>query len=147
MSSGFKFRLQKVLTYREDSEKAAVVKFSSAQISLQESEEELTQLKQELMAVCSDLTTKDCASLDVNSRILSLRYTDYLSGCISNQKRTVQEKAADVIKERYQLEVTMKERKILSGLKDKNSTVYNQESKLTEQKLNDEFAITGFCRR
>ena len=71
MSNGFNFKLEKVLTYREDSEKAAHKQFVSAQNSLQESQEELAQLKYILSDLCSGQTSDDCTSFDLNSRLLS----------------------------------------------------------------------------
>lgn len=147
MNSGFKFRLEKVLTFQEDCEKAAHRKFVSAQNLLQASQEELAQLKYELTDVCNGQTTEDGATFDLNSRLLSSRYADYLTGCIIGAEKTVFEKETEVIKERFQLEAKMKERKILSSLKDKKSAAYNLECKLAEQKQNDEFATIGFCRR
>ena len=147
MSSGFKFRLEKVLTFQEDSEKAAQLKFVSAQNSLQASQAELAQLKDDLTDVCNGQITKGGVTFDLNSRLLSSRYADYLTGCIIGAEKTVQEKETEVIKERFQLEAKMKERKILSSLKDKKSATYNLECKRVEQKQNDEFATIGFCRR
>ncbi|RJX27865.1 MAG: flagellar export protein FliJ [Dethiobacter sp.] len=147
MNGRFTFRLQKVLEYREEREKAAQSKLAGALNSLKESLEELSCLKDELLEVYNGQKTESGGGFDLNGRLLCSLYADYLTGCISSKEQTVQEKEAEVLRERRQLESKMLERKILSRLKEKKRIAFNLENKLNEQKMNDEFAITGFARR
>ncbi|MBS4021289.1 MAG: flagellar export protein FliJ [Dethiobacter sp.] len=144
--SGFRFRLQRVLNYREDMEKEAQSILAGARISLQESLTELAGMKYELTEVYNVQKTGS-ESLDVNGRLFCARYIDHLSKRISVTEQAVQEKEDKVSEKRSDLETRMLERKMLSSLKERQSTAFNMEIKLSEQKMNDEFALNGYSRR
>lgn len=146
MSGKFDFRLEKVLNYREEKEKAAQSQLAKAQYSLQSSLQELSGLKTELLEVYKRQKEEN-GGLDISSRLLSSRYTEYLAGCISSTEQAVQAKEAQVMEERRHLGEKIQDRKVLSTLKEKKQLAYHKENDLAEQKMNDEFAITNFCRK
>lgn len=145
MSNGFKFKMQKVLDFREKSEQDAMLKLASAQTSWQTSLTELTELKTELAEMASK--KEEQVHVDVDNQIMFTRYAEHLGRCISSMEQTVAEKETIVTHSRCFLEGKMIEKKIINRLKEKQFVVHNQEEFRAEQKQNDEMAISGYVRR
>src|SRR5690606_17680068 len=104
-------------------------------------------LQSELSDVFAEQAALSGERLDVSSRLHSSFYTAILAERISSTVQTVNERTADVSRQRSVLEDKVQDRKVLSTLKEKQWRTYNQESEAYEQKQNDEFALRDFLRK
>ena len=147
MSRTFNFRLQKVLKYREEREKEAQGKLTEARNSLQNSLSELSSLKNQLLDVYSQQRGETGVELNIDDCLCSSRYVEYINSCISKTEEEIREKEEEVREERRQLETKMVERKVLSNLRERQHLVHRKAGDTEEQKMNDEFAVTGFSRK
>ncbi len=87
---------------------------------------------------------KQAEFLSVQEKICQDRYLVYLNDCINQQKETVDSKTRRVHEERELLQEKMKDRKILSTLKEKKQQTFEETQRQKEQKNLDEMAVAKF---
>lgn len=146
ISARFKFRLEKVLEYREEQEAAAQNKLACTRETLRQSMEKLSVLKRELEDLCRD-EGAESTRVDVNQLLAQTLYAEVLSDRITFQEQVVRHNEEEVQKDTEQLIEKMRERKVLSNLKDKRKMDFYLEQKALEQKAYDEFAVLQYARR
>lgn len=147
MIERFQFRLQKVLEYKEEMEKQAQLKLLEKELALKTVADRLAALRKEFNQLQEDQKNNDETHIDLNEAMVSLRYTDFLGGCIKSQRDRVAYAETEVKNSREDVKEAAKERKTIDVLKGKKYKAFSQEVNKKEQKLNDEFALNSYYRR
>jgi flagellar FliJ protein len=138
----FKFKLQKVLEYKETIEEEKKEQFVIALKSLMSKEKELQDCI-ELKKSSSDYFCELKSSADFQS---FTRYIDFLDKKIDKAKYNV-EKAKEVLEIKKQdLIKSTSDRKILDKLKEQAKHDFDFENNRKEQKQNDDFALFSFIK-
>jgi len=144
----FRFRLQKVMEYKEEIEKQRKLELSKAKQRVYDEEEKLKRL-QRRDSVCRKQIQEKGTAERIDPREMNLYY-QYLkvlhvqmkhqNGCILEAKEVMEEKR------KILLEAT-KERKILEKLKEKKHVEYNLDIARRERFVLDDVTSTAFARR
>lgn len=138
---GYKFRLQKLLDIRIDTEEEYKRKFQQAQAIKEEVENRLDSLKDNYDKY-NTVNSKD----SIIDRKIKNQYLIALNSSIESTASELRDKEEAV--EEIRLDLTQKqiERKTVEHLKEKSVQSFIKEQNLIEQKANDEFALYGFLR-
>jgi flagellar FliJ protein len=144
----FRFRLQKVMEYKEEIEKQRKLDLSKAKQRLYDEEEKLKRLQYQDSAYRKQIQEKGKAErIDPREMDLYYQYLKALhvqmkhqNGCIIEAKEVMEEKR------KILLEAT-KERKILEKLKEKKHVEYNSDTARRERFVLDDVTSTAFARR
>jgi flagellar protein FliJ len=147
MDRKFKFRLQKVLEYREHREKQAQRELTGARGLLSEAEAELSTLQEKLKESQKPDSELISNSFNLTHSLVQSRYVMFLSGCINSQNQVVGEKSKEVDSKRLSVAEAVQNRKTLSTLKEKKLESYARELNQQEQKNCDELALFTVYRQ
>ena len=144
----FRFRLQKVMEYKEEIEKQRKLELSKSKQRVYDEEEKLKQLRRRDSACRKQIQEKGMAErIDPREMDLYYQYLKVLeaqmkhqNGCILGAKEVMEEKRQIL------LEAT-KERKILEKLKEKKHVEYSSDMARRERFVLDDLSSTAFARR
>lgn len=140
----FRFRLEKVLNYRENREKQFRRDLAVAQKNLAGAEAELEVLQTQLV-----MTRQSAEGMvpDPEQYLILDRYVSNLTRKIREQEQEVTAKRAEVACRVLAVQNTIRERKTLELLKEKKFTGFCRQLELQEQKQNDEYSLFALQRR
>ncbi|MGE9985830.1 flagellar export protein FliJ [Desulfovibrio sp. SGI.169] len=138
----FRFKMQKVLDYREQLEEEAKARLATAQRRHQEAREQLEQLQVALRHAQDRLC--DEALMDAAERWLLERYAKGLRGDVSAASLQVRMLAQMVEEARNLLAARAMDKKLLDKLRERQKRHYAREEQLKEQRFNDEIATLRY---
>ena len=128
----FRFKMQKVLDYREQLEEEAKVRLATAQRRFQEARERLDALQAELRGAQDRLCNE--ALMEAGERWLLEQYVKGLRGDV----------AAASLQARMLAQMVEEARKLLEKLKERQKHYHAREEQLKEQRFNDEIATLRY---
>lgn len=138
----FRFKLQKVLNYREQLEEEAKVDLAAKQRRLEQTREEFDRLKQKLRQAEDNLF--DSSLLPASERWLQEQYAKGLRGDVAEaalQRRMCEQLVDEARKVLTERTIA---KKLLEKLKERQSQQFVQEEQLKEQRVNDETATLRY---
>ncbi|WP_123053497.1 flagellar export protein FliJ [Clostridium sp. JN-1] len=138
---GYKFKLQKLLDIRVDMEEESKRIFKEAQLEKLKVEEKLNSLEENYKKY-SEITGSE-TSIERKMKYLYLNNINYI---INNTNDELKKKEKNLEEKRSNLKQKQIERKTVEILKEKGQKAFDIKQKLTEQKMNDEFALYGYIR-
>lgn len=138
----FRFKMQKVLDYREQLEEEAKVRLATAQCRHQEAQERLEQLQVELRHAQDRLC--DDAMMDSAERWLQEQYVKGLRSDVNAASLQARMLAQMVEEARNLLAARAMDRKLLDKLRERQKQYYAREEQLKEQRFNDEIATLRY---
>lgn len=138
----FKFKLQKVLEYKETIEEEKKEQFVLALKFLMNKEKEL-QACIDLKKSSNDYFSELKSSADFQS---FTRYIDFLDKKIEKAKYNVEKAKEDLEGKKQDLIKSTSDRKVLDKLKEQAKHDFDFESNRKEQKQNDDFALFSFIK-
>ena len=144
----FRFRLQKVMEFKEDLEKQRMLVLGEAKKRVQIEEEKLRNLQHQDRE-CRNRVSKKGMENRISPVEMNLHYR-YLKGLedrMELQGDRIKKAEEEAEKKRQDLLVVTKERKILEKLKEKRLAIYTSELSKKEQFLLDDLASTNYIRR
>ena len=141
----YRFKLEALLKHRRHQEEACQKELAQARRKLADEQEELGRKKRKKRENIQKLQIKQKESAGVSGIILYISYIQQLSKDIQDQTGCVQEAAKKVDQKRNELILTVKRRKTLEKLKDKEWQNYRQKMMQDERKLIDEIASTRYA--
>ena len=135
----FRFKMQKVLDYREQLEEEAKVRLATAQRRFQEARERLDALQAELRGAQDRLCNE--ALMEAGERWLLEQYGKGLRGDVAAASL----QAAQMVEEaRNLLAARAIDKKLLEKLKERQKHYHAREEQLKEQRFNDEIATLRY---
>ena len=134
----FRFKMQKVLDYREQLEEEAKVNLAVQQTRLAEARERLEQIRQELHQAEDGLM--NAALMDAPERWLREQYVKGLRAD-AIQVRMLEQLAEEA---RQLLAARAIDKKLLEKLKERQKQHHVREEQLKEQRINDETATLRY---
>ncbi len=140
----FRYRLQKVLDYREDKEKQFRRELSGAQRSLARAVYELNALQERLALACQQ---SKMPVPDPEQYLIMDRYLARLNRDIREQEEVVTACGEEVARKTEAVQNAVRDRKTLGLHREKNYSDFCRSLELQEQKQNDEYALFGYNRR
>ena len=143
----YRFKLEVLLNHRRHQEEVCQKELAQARRKLADEQEKLDQKKKEKRANVQKLRIKQKENTTVSDIILHVNYIQQLTQDIAMQLRCVQEAANKVHQKRDALIVSMKKRKTLEKLDDKERQAYEQKLIQDELKSVDEFASIRHARK
>lgn len=144
----FRFRLQKVMEFKEDIEKQRMLVLGEAKKRVQIEEEKLRNLQHQDQECRNRVSEKESEN-QINPVEMNLYY-QYLKGLedrMELQGDLILKAEEEAEKKRQALLAVTKERKILEKLKEKRLADYTSELLKKEQFLLDDLASTNYIRR
>jgi len=138
----FRFKMQKVLDYREQLEEEAKVNLAVQQARLAEARERLEQIRQELHQAEDGLM--NAALMDAPERWLREQYVKGLRADAAHeaiQVRMLEQLAEEA---RQLLAARAIDKKLLEKLKERQKQHHVREEQLKEQRINDETATLRY---
>lgn len=139
--AGYKFKLQKLLDIRVDKEEESKRIFKQAQLEKLKIEEKLNSLKESYQKY-RQITGNETA-MEKKMKYLYLNSINY---AIDNTAQELKKKEENLESKRDDLKQKQIDRKTVEILKEKGQKLFDIKQKLTEQKMNDEFALYGYIR-
>lgn len=138
----FRFKLQKILDYREQLEEKAKVDLANKQRTLEEAHALFERLKTELRQTEDRLF--ESALVPQAERWLLEQYVKGLRGDVANAALQARMHEQLVDEARKLLAARAIERKLLEKLKERQNQQYLREEQLKEQRVNDETATLRY---
>lgn len=138
----FRFKMQKVLDYREQLEEEAKVRLATAEHRLQEAQKRLDRLRAELERAADRL--RDNPLMEAGERWLQEQYLTGLRADVaaaSLQMRMLTQMAEEA---RKLLAARAIDKKLLEKLKERQKKHFIREEQLQEQRFNDETATLRY---
>lgn len=137
----YKFKLQKLLEIRKESEEKSKIEFKNALMNKKVVEEKLHNLQSDYSKYCR--VDKSCRVVELKMRY---SYLNALDSMINNAEEDLKDKCRIVENKRDDLKKCQIDRKTVEILKKKGQQAFIKEQNLLEQKSNDEFALYAFIR-
>lgn len=141
MSGKFNFKLQKLLDIREEEEEISKIAFKRAVEEKKQVENKISNLKENYQRYSIFNSNES-----VIDRKLKVSYLKCLSFSIDNANMELYKKNEVLEEKRKELMDKQVKRKTVEILKENHYAEFLKEVNLTEQRLNDEFALYGFIR-
>ena len=144
----FRFRLQKVMEYKEEIEKRRKLELSKAKKRVYDEEEKLKQLQHRDNTYRKQIQEKGTAErIDPREMDLYYQYLKVLEAQMKHQNGCILE-AKEVMEEKRKILLgATKERKILEKLKEKKHVEYNSDMTRRERFVLDDLTSTAFARK
>lgn len=142
MPEVYKFRLQKLLDIRKDSEEKSKLKFKEAQREKNLVEKQLNDLKENYK-----LHRSIVADESIIHQKIKQNYLNALSFSINETTVVLKDKNITLDEKRENLKQCQVEKKTVEILKEKQVSAFIKEQNSIEQKANDEFALYAFIRK
>lgn len=145
----FKFRLQKLLEYRENQKKQAQEELARRQRKVHAVQQELMRLQGEEQRLLENyqLSQGQGHELDIFALVSMEHYRCYLQKCYREQAEELQQAEKKLEEQRGVVMESWRGCKVLSVLRDKAQHHYLEEEKISEQRLNDELGLNCFMRQ
>ena len=141
------FRLESVLSYRQQLEDEAREALARAQEELRAAEEHQRVLVAAREQLWDELARREVApSVDVGIVAGGFAHRDFLDARIAEQTEQVQKLENKVERQREELVVAMKNRKALENLKDRHLAAYLAWVSQAEGRLLDDVALAQYWR-
>lgn len=140
----FKFKLEKVLEYREQLEEQAMQALAEARQAEENEEARLCSMQDELM-VQQDSLHRNIT--DANERWLTASFITALQDDIKKSRARLVALKEETSRCQSELIIKAQERKLLDKLKSKQAERYAEEEKLKEQRENDETATIRYQQK
>ncbi len=137
---GYKFSLEKVLEWRENSEKDTAKVFASIQNELQYQQNGLNSLRLE----DENIKKKILSLNNINELKQQYLFKQSIEEKIERQILLIDETSKKLEKQRLELLEAQKNRKIMEKLKEKDYNTYREDILYEEQKELDEMAVLKF---
>lgn len=134
----FKFKLESVLSLKQDLEDTKKRELGMANIYKEQLEFQKNELLIENELLCNELKEKKSVVIDIHTIRLSHLYRNYILKQIKQKEIEIQQAQKVVDQKREALLVAMKERKILENLKQIKKEQHDDEAKKAEQLIVDE---------
>lgn len=134
----YKFRLQKLLDYKESLEQEKKNQLSIAVKRLEEEKNKILELKSMLKSMDSKFHQKTSEGLSVNKLKILANYIDYYKRRIKEQKIKIKMAEDYVSICREELIKASREKKMIEKLKDKNYNKFLYNEQKNEEKLVDD---------
>lgn len=138
----FKFKLQKVLEFRQQLEEQAMQALARARHACEQEKARLTELRGELENQRAVL--KNSADLSGAERWLILSYCGALEQDIYNSQSRLHYLELAVTHSQQELVEKAQERKLLENLKERQERINTEQEKFNEQRQLDETATIRF---
>ena len=138
----FRYKMQKVLDYREQLEEEAKVRLATAQRRFQEARERLDALQAELRGAQDRLCNE--ALMEAGERWLLEQYVKGLRGDAAAASLQARMLAQMVEEARNLLAARAIDKKLLEKLKERQKHYHAREEQLKEQRFNDEIATLRY---
>lgn len=138
----FNFRLQKLLDLKFQKEEQSKLVFKKAQ-------EEKLKVEEKLISLKNDYKRYSEVRMfgTVIEQKITHNYLEALVSCIDDTNVELGKKNEILEQKRQELVEKQIERKTVETLKEKQKINFELETKLVEQKFNDELALYGFIRK
>lgn len=143
----FEFRLQRVLSYREDQKKLAEEELSRRQVELEQLQEELDSLllqELDLLKLCRARLAK---AIDIHLLRNIEGYRSVLQERAEHKRQELQEYCVRVEEQRQVVIESWRGCQVLEKLKEKNLMDYQQEEKIREQRFHDELSLHQYLSK
>ena len=137
----YRFRLDRVLNYRQRRKELLEQDFQETKRILEEAEEQLQQLKKSYQTLDDQLTdTRETGVLSEELQALS-RYRHSLEQRVAIQQNLVAERRAVLMKKRQALLRAYQETRVLEKMRERDWRRYQQKLGRQEQQFLDELAV------
>ncbi len=140
--AGFKFRLEKVLLYKEQLEKEVKAKLAELNAQREQLKKRYESLKQDELFQEQKLSQTPVN--EMGERWLLDNYIKALRQDIQQTQKNISMLEMQIEKTRKELAEKAKDRKIMEKLKEKHFEYYKKEEQLKEQRNLDEIASIRF---
>lgn len=135
--SGYKFKLQRVLDYKETVEGLKKSEYGTAIQKLNEEKEILSNYISRKSEIIKQFSTKD-DKINIGSFRIYNNYISEITNKIKNQEKNVMESEREAVKVQKELLEAMKEKKAFEKLKEKDHKEFILEEKREEEKIMDQ---------
>ena len=143
----YRFKLQSLLKHRRHQEEICQKEMAEAQRDLTHTQEKLRHQKKEKHENLQKLHSRQKERHNISDILIFINYIKQLSRDMEAQMQQVGKASANVTQKRHNLIESMKKRKTLEKLKEKDWLEYQQKVMQTERKFNDEVAATRHIRK
>lgn len=138
----FRYRLQKILNYRENQREEQRLRVQKAQLTVNEAEENIRKNNQAITDTKNGMRTADPSLYEYYDNFLKHLYEE------SEKLEQIRQQLQEILDEELRKLVICEQNvKVLEKHKDKNKEVYIQEEKNEELKRFSELGITRFHRK
>ena len=144
--ASFKFRLQKVLDYKQQVEDTKKQELFHLMKIFHEEEKVLIKLHELLLKKLSEFEEKQQGELDILELLFYSGYISRLNGEIEQQREKLKEIARQITQKREEVIAASKERRIMEKLREKKYKEFMKEESRREQKFLDEIGNNAFVR-
>ena len=138
----FRYRLQKILNYRENQREEQRLKVQKAQAAVNEAENNIKKNNQAIVDTKNGMRSADPTLYDYYDKFLKHLYEE--AERLEQIRQELQEILDEEIKKLVKCEQNVK---VLEKHKDKNKEIYLQEEKAEELKQFSELGVTRFFRK
>ena len=142
----FNFKLESVLNYRKVIEEKKVAEFFERQKEFQREKGILESLQSEKMLILGQFKKVQKSKFNAADVFFYFSYVKTLNEKEIAQKDVVERLSEDLEKTRRELLATVKDRKIMDNLKERQFLEFKEDDKLRERRATDEMAIQAFVR-
>ncbi len=140
----FKFRLQKLLQYRENQKKMEQEELACRQREVLSAQQELTRLQLEEQRLLEHHRTHQGGELNIPGLIAMENYGCYLQRCQREHMEGLQKAEDKLEQQRSVVMESWRSCRVLSLLREKKQHDYREAEKISEQRLNDEQGINCY---
>lgn len=144
--AAFKFRLQKVLDYKQQVEDTKKQELFRLMKIFHEEEKVLIKLHELLLKKLSEFEEKQQGELDILELLFYSGYISRLNGEIEQQREKLKQLALQIEQKRGEVIAASKERRIMEKLREKKYKEFMKEESRREQKFLDEIGNNAFVR-
>ena len=134
----FKFKLESVLSLKQNTEDAKKRELGLANSYKEKLEEEQSLLITQYEESCNVVRTKEHQKVDIGMMKFAGRHVSYMKKQLAAKEKEIQSAEKRVEEKRTELFEAIKEKKILENLKEIKREEYIEEAKKTEQLIVDE---------
>ncbi len=138
----FRYRLQKILNYRENQREEQRLKVQKAQAAVNEAENNIKNNNQAIVDTKNGMRSADPSLYDYYDKFLKHLYDE--AERLEQIRQELQEILDEELKKLVKCEQNVK---VLEKHKDKNKEIYLQEEKAEELKQFSELGVTRFFRK
>ena len=138
----FRYRLQKILNYRENQREEQRLKVQKAQAAVNEAENNIKKNNQAIVDTKNGMRSADPTLYDYYDKFLKHLYEE--AERLEQIRQELQEILDEEIRKLVKCEQNVK---VLEKHKDKNKEIYLQEEKAEELKQFSELGVTRFFRK
>lgn len=142
----FKFRLKKVLKYRQDQKEMAKEELADRRRELDLLQEELQGLRSKGRELLNFYRERQAAAIDVQLFKNIESYSSYLQECTRHKQQECRQSNSKVEEQRQVVVDLWKSCQVLQKLQEKSFSDYRQAEKLKEQRFHDELSLRQYLR-